>query len=511
MATYDEKLVRGQQLAYAISKLKTITDAKVDKETGKGLSTNDYTTAEKTKLAGLENTTVVDNLTSTSPTSALSANQGKTLDEKIKALSDSMSDLGYGDMLKATYDTNKDGVVDNSSALEGHPASYFATATDLDEKVDKETGKGLSANDYTTVEKTKLAGIEEKAEVNQDAFSNFLVGNITVAADTKKDTVTFIAGNNVTLTADAAADSITFSAKDTTYSEATDTKGGLLTDAQAVKLAGLEDGANKTTVVDNLTSESSTAALSAKQGKQLESEINALETSKANKTDVPSKLSDLTDDINAANVIETIKVDGTALTVTAKAVNIDLSKKANAADVTALTSRVSTNEGDISDIKEKLTTIEENADANVIETVKVNGTALTPDTSKAVNISVPTKISDLTDDVDAANKINSIKVNGTTQTITSKIVDIKVPTTVAELTDAENYVLKSDLTNVYIYKGSVADLTALKALTGQTTGWVYNVEDTGMNYAWNGSAWDNLGTIYTFEYVTNSDVDTMFA
>lgn len=511
MATYDEKLVRGQQLAYAISKLKTITDAKVDKETGKGLSTNDYTTAEKTKLAGLENTTVVDNLTSTSPTSALSANQGKTLDEKIKALSDSMSDLGYGDMLKATYDTNKDGVVDNSSALEGHPASYFAIATDLDEKVDKETGKGLSTNDYTTAEKTKLAGIEEKAEVNQDAFSNFLVGNITVAADTKKDTVTFVAGNNVTLTADATADSITFAAKDTTYSEATSTKGGLLTDAQAVKLAGLEDGANKTTVVDNLTSESSTAALSAKQGKQLESEIDALETNKANKTDVPSKLSDLTDDINAANVIETVKVDGTALTVTAKAVNIDLSKKADKADVTALTSRVSTNEGDISDIKEKLTTIEENADANVIETIKVNSTALTPDASKAVNISVPTKISDLTDDVDAANKINSIKVNGSTQTITSKIVDIKVPTTVAELTDAENYALKSDLTNVYIYKGSVTDLTALNALTGQTTGWVYNVEDTGMNYAWNGSAWDNLGTIYTFEYVTNSDVDTMFA
>lgn len=511
MATYDEKLVRGQQLAYAISKLKTITDGKVDKETGKGLSTNDYTTAEKTKLAGLENTTVVDNLTSTSPTSALSANQGKTLDEKIKALSDSMSDLGYGDMLKATYDTNKDGVVDNSSALEGHPASYFATATDLDEKVDKETGKGLSTNDYTTAEKTKLAGIEEKAEVNQDAFSNFLVGNITVAADAKKDTITFVAGDNVTLTADATADSITFAAKDTTYSEATSTKGGLLTDAQAVKLAGLEDGANKTTVVDNLTSESATAALSAKQGKQLESEIDALETGKANKTDVPSKLSDLTDDISAANVIETIKVDSTALTVTGKAVNIDLSKKADKADVTALTSRVSTNENDISTIKTKLANVEENAEANIIESIKVNGSALSPDASKAVDITVPTKLSDITDDIDAANKINSIKVNGTAQTITSKSVDIKVPTTVAELTDADNYALKSDLTNVYIYKGSVANLAALEALTNQTTGFVYNVEDTGMNYAWNGTAWDNLGTIYTFEYVTNTDVDSMFA
>lgn len=38
-----------------------------------------------------------------------------------------------------------------------------------------------------------------------------------------------------------------------------------------------------------------------------------------------------------------------------------------------------------------------NAQANIIETVKVNGTALTP-TSKSVNVIVPTKVSDLTND-----------------------------------------------------------------------------------------------------------------
>ena len=56
---------------------------KVDKETGKGLSTNDYTTAEKTKLASaLTDADVVDNLTSTSTTAALSANQGRILNSK---------------------------------------------------------------------------------------------------------------------------------------------------------------------------------------------------------------------------------------------------------------------------------------------------------------------------------------------------------------------------------------------------------------------------------------------
>ena len=43
----------------AVSELETTTETalsgKVDKETGKGLSTNDYTTAEKNKLAGLSN------------------------------------------------------------------------------------------------------------------------------------------------------------------------------------------------------------------------------------------------------------------------------------------------------------------------------------------------------------------------------------------------------------------------------------------------------------------------
>ena len=45
-------------LLYVIQKVKTWLSAKVDKVDGKGLSTNDYTTAEKTKLAGLNNYTL---------------------------------------------------------------------------------------------------------------------------------------------------------------------------------------------------------------------------------------------------------------------------------------------------------------------------------------------------------------------------------------------------------------------------------------------------------------------
>lgn len=56
------------------------------------------------------------------------------------------------------------GNVDNTSDI-NKPIST-ATQTALDNKVDKEIGKGLSTNDYTTTEKTKLSGIAEGAEVN---------------------------------------------------------------------------------------------------------------------------------------------------------------------------------------------------------------------------------------------------------------------------------------------------------------------------------------------------------
>lgn len=77
-------------------------------------------------------------------------------------------------------------------------------------------------------------------------------------------------------------------------------------------------------------------------------------------SDIPTKLSDLTNDLDLSayeNVIETVKVNGVEVTPVGKVVDITLP----------------TNTGE----------------ANVINTVKVNGIALTPDENKAVDISVP--------------------------------------------------------------------------------------------------------------------------
>ena len=104
---------------YNDSELKTSIENKVDKITGKGLSTEDYTTEEKTKLAGLSN---------------------------------------YNDTeIKTTL---------NSKANSSDVYTKTEITTELNKKVDKVEGKGLSTNDFTDDLNTKLAGITAGAEVN---------------------------------------------------------------------------------------------------------------------------------------------------------------------------------------------------------------------------------------------------------------------------------------------------------------------------------------------------------
>jgi len=68
--------------------------------------------------------------------------------------------------------------VDNTSDA-NKPVST-ATQTALNLKVDKVTGKGLSTNDYTTAEQTKLASIAAGAEVNVNADWNATSGDAQI-------------------------------------------------------------------------------------------------------------------------------------------------------------------------------------------------------------------------------------------------------------------------------------------------------------------------------------------
>lgn len=75
----------------------TLQRDKVDKVSGKALSTNDYTTDEKNKLAGIaaqaNKTNIVNNLTTSAAGSALDAQQGKVLKDALDALTQKVTAL----------------------------------------------------------------------------------------------------------------------------------------------------------------------------------------------------------------------------------------------------------------------------------------------------------------------------------------------------------------------------------------------------------------------------------
>ena len=330
MPTTTRDVLDYNGLLYFWQQLKIQLNGKVDAEAGKGLSTNDFTNELLQKLngiaAGATRTTVENVLTSGSTTNALSAAQGKALKALIDDINDSLSELGYGDMMKSTYDPNNDGIVDNSSALQGHDASYFAQAT----------GTNLVA-----------------------AF----VAATTRANLTPTDSYPTILGKLAKWYADLKP--VAFS--------------GSYTDL-------------------------------------------------SNQPTIPTVTNDLTDELKA---------------------QYDAAYEYSIAPHAPV-----------------------NAQPNTIETISVNGTQQTPSGTKNVNITVPT--------------------------------------TVAQLTDAGNYALKSDITNVYKFKGSVATESALPT-EGNVNGDVWNVTDTDMNYAWNGTTWDPMGSTLTVQYITNEQIDEIMA
>ena len=138
-----DKFIKLAQLSHFYDKTKEVF---VAKEAGKGLSTNDYTTTEKTKLAGIAegaNKYVLPVATS----SALGGVKGGG--------NVAISTAGVMSVDLSAYQKTADA-----------DAKYYtktSATTDLAKKVNVVSGKGLSTNDYTTAEKTKLAGIEEGA------------------------------------------------------------------------------------------------------------------------------------------------------------------------------------------------------------------------------------------------------------------------------------------------------------------------------------------------------------
>lgn len=108
------------------------------------------------------------------------------------------------------------------------------------------------------------------------------------------------------------------------------------------------------------------------------------------------------------------------------------------------------------------------------------------------------------------------EANATTIGLMSNSDKSKLDALPTNSTLQSTYALKSEIVGMYKYKGSVADDAHLPT-TGQTTGDVYNIESAGAyggagaNVAWNGSAWDSLGEIFSITSITNSEIDAIVA
>ena len=109
-----------------VTGLDTALGAKVDVVAGKGLSTEDYTSAEKTKLAGVATGAQVNRTIATQAQAEAGADNATDMTplrvaQAIAALAPGGG--GGGDMLKSVYDTNNNGKVDIAEAAEAVPWS----------------------------------------------------------------------------------------------------------------------------------------------------------------------------------------------------------------------------------------------------------------------------------------------------------------------------------------------------------------------------------------------------
>ena len=208
---------------------------KVDKVTGKGLSTNDYTAADKAKVDAIpaspkytdtvyDDTAVKNRLTAVeNEIAGIEAGSGSGFSGSYNDLTDkptipdavtetTVSGWGFtkntGTYSKPTGGipkTDLASAVQTSlgkadSALQSHQSlAAYRTASAQDTidkgKVDKVTGKGLSTNDYTNAAKAKVDAIPASPKYTDTVYNDTAVKNRLTAIENKE---------NVTLTPNAA-------------------------------------------------------------------------------------------------------------------------------------------------------------------------------------------------------------------------------------------------------------------------------------------------------------------
>lgn len=110
------------------------------------------------------------------------------------------------------------------------------TTVDLTNYVEKEEGKGLSTNDYTTQDKEKLAGLNNYTHPSYTQQASGLY-KVTVDATGHVSAVVAVTKGDIT--------ALGIPAQDTTYSPATSKANGLMSKEDKTKLDGMEIASNE--------------------------------------------------------------------------------------------------------------------------------------------------------------------------------------------------------------------------------------------------------------------------
>ena len=213
-------------VADALSDIASLQTQKVDKIADKGLSTNDYTTAEKNKLSSIEAGAEVNAPNTVIDASYVHTDNNYTTTEKDKLAGLSNANnatitITQGGTTKGSFTTNQSnnatialdaggsttvsiatnstpGIVQGDATTDGkvfvesngtmslngwddlsaNVSNNIANIASLQsDKVDKVTGKGLSTEDYTTADKNKLANL------NHETWTFTLSDNTTVTKE----------------------------------------------------------------------------------------------------------------------------------------------------------------------------------------------------------------------------------------------------------------------------------------------------------------------------------------
>lgn len=220
---------------------------KVDKVSGKSLSTNDYTTAEKKKLAGIAASANNYSL----PAATSSVLGGVKTSTGITNSSGTIS-VTYGTAAGTACQGN------DSRLSNSRPASDVSAWAKASTKptytwteiTNKPSWIGSSKPTYTASEVGALAsgGTAVNASKVANSFIFKVAGGSTEGTNlytfngSAAKTINVVAGSNVTLT--PTSGQLSISAKDTTYSVATTSANGLMSSAMVTKLNGIATNAN---------------------------------------------------------------------------------------------------------------------------------------------------------------------------------------------------------------------------------------------------------------------------